>query len=62
MDTPIGIEVEANDDEARIEALTRILQAEGFTTRTWASALEFLEAHEAEMTGYAAAQVRVSSS
>jgi FixJ family two-component response regulator len=60
MDTPIGIE--ANDDESRIEALTRILQAEGFTTRTWASALEFLEAHEAEMSDYAAAQVRASSS
>ena len=59
MDTPIGIE--ANDDESRIEALTRILQAEGFTTRTWASALEFLEAHEAEMSDFAA-QVHASSS
>jgi FixJ family two-component response regulator len=60
MDTPRGIEV--NDDESRIEALTRILQAEGFTTRTWASALEFLEAHEAEMSEYAAAHVRASGS
>jgi FixJ family two-component response regulator len=60
MDTPIGIE--ANDDESRIEALTRILQAEGFTTRTWASALEFLEAHEAEMSDCGAAHVRASSS
>jgi FixJ family two-component response regulator len=60
MDTPVAIEV--NDDEARIEALTRILQAEGFTTRTWASALEFLEAHEAEMSDCAAPDVRASSS
>jgi FixJ family two-component response regulator len=60
MDTPIAIE--ANDDEARIEALTRILQAQGFTTRTWASALEFLEAHGAEMSDFAATQVRASSS
>jgi FixJ family two-component response regulator len=60
MDTPIRIE--AIDDESRIEALTRILQAEGFTTRTWASALEFLEAHEAEMSDHAAAQVRLSGS
>jgi FixJ family two-component response regulator len=59
MDTPIAIE--ENDDEARIEALTRILQAEGFTTRTWASALEFLEAHGAEMSDFAT-QVRASSS
>jgi FixJ family two-component response regulator len=60
MDTPVAIEM--NDDESKIEALARILQAEGFTTRTWASALEFLEAHEAEMSDWAAANVRAPGS
>jgi FixJ family two-component response regulator len=60
MDTPVAIEV--NDDESKIEALAKILQAEGFTTRTWASALEFLEAHEAEMSDWTAAEAHASGS
>jgi FixJ family two-component response regulator len=58
MDTP----AEMNDGESKIEELARILQAEGFTIRTWASALEFLESHQAEMSDCAAANVHASRS
>jgi FixJ family two-component response regulator len=48
MHMPVTIAV--NNEDSMIETLARALQAQGFTTRTFASALEFLEAHAAEMS------------
>ncbi len=40
-----------DDDESVALALARVLQAEGFTTRTWTSASDFLAEHDREMPG-----------
>jgi RNA polymerase sigma factor (sigma-70 family) len=40
-----------DDDEAVVTALSRLLQAEGYPTRTYTSANEFLAAHDPEVPG-----------
>jgi FixJ family two-component response regulator len=48
-----------DDDSAVLEALGRLLRMEGFTVRTWSSALQFLKDHRAEVPGCLIADVRM---
>jgi FixJ family two-component response regulator len=48
-----------DDEEMVVIALGRMLQAEGFVTRAWTSAAEFLEEHDAEAPGCLVADVRM---
>jgi len=48
-----------DDDESVVRALARMLQAEGFTTRTCTSAADYLARHAAETTGCLIADVRM---
>jgi len=48
-----------DDDESVVRALTRMLQAEGFTTRSCTSATDYLANHASEMTGCLIADVRM---
>ena len=48
-----------DDDESVVKALARMLQAEGFTTRTCTSATDYLAHHAAETTGCLIADVRM---
>ncbi len=40
-----------DDDPSVLQALGRLLQASGFATRSWTSAVEFLETHDPESPG-----------
>jgi FixJ family two-component response regulator len=55
MDTPVVFLLD--DDRSIVEALGRVLRAEGFPVRTWTSALEFLEEHEPDVPGCLVADV-----
>jgi FixJ family two-component response regulator len=48
-----------DDDESVVRALTRMLQADGFTTRSCTSATDYLANHAAETTGCLVADVRM---
>jgi FixJ family two-component response regulator len=48
-----------DDEEMVVVALGRMLQAEGFVTRGWTSAAEFLAAHDADTPGCLVADVRM---
>lgn len=48
-----------DDDEAVVKALTRMLQADGFTTRCCTSATDYLANHASETTGCLVADVRM---
>jgi FixJ family two-component response regulator len=48
-----------DDEEAVVVALARLLRASGFEVRSWTSASEFLEAHDAETPGCLVTDVRM---
>jgi RNA polymerase sigma factor (sigma-70 family) len=48
-----------DDDESVVRALARMLQAEGFTTRSCTSATDYLANHASEATGCLVADVRM---
>src|SRR5215472_16618217 len=48
-----------DDDEAVVMALARMLQASGFAVRTWTSAVEFLEEHDADTPGCLVTDLRM---
>ncbi len=48
-----------DDEEMVVVALGRMLQAEGFVTRGWTSAAEFLEEHDVHAPGCLVADVRM---
>jgi RNA polymerase sigma factor (sigma-70 family) len=48
-----------DDDESVVRALARMLQAEGFTTRSCTSATDYLANHASETTGCLIADVRM---
>jgi FixJ family two-component response regulator len=55
MDTPVVFLLD--DDKSIVEALGRVLRAEGYPVRTWTSALQFLEEHEPAVPGCLVADV-----
>jgi FixJ family two-component response regulator len=48
-----------DDEQAVVVALARMLQASGFTVRTWTSAPDFLEEHDARAPGCLVTDVRM---
>jgi FixJ family two-component response regulator len=48
-----------DDDQAVVLSLGRMLQASGFVVRTWTSAADFLEAHDAETPGCLVTDLRM---
>lgn len=48
-----------DDDQAVVLSLGRMLQASGFVVRTWTSAAEFLEAHDAATPGCLVTDLRM---
>jgi FixJ family two-component response regulator len=48
-----------DDEDMVVVALGRMLQAEGFVTRGWTSAVEFLNEHDADVPGCLVADVRM---
>ena len=48
-----------DDEQAVVTALSRLLQASGFTVRCWTSAAKFLEAHDAQEPGCLVTDLRM---
>jgi FixJ family two-component response regulator len=48
-----------DDEEAVVVALGRLLQAEGFVTRSWTSAAMFLDSHDVDCPGCLVADMRM---
>jgi RNA polymerase sigma factor (sigma-70 family) len=59
MPEPAPIVFLLDDEPAVVVALTRMLQASGFTVSSWTSAAAFLEAHDAETPGCLVVDVRM---
>ena len=59
MPQPQPIVFLLDDDQAVVLSLGRMLQASGFVVRTWTSAAEFLEAHDAEAPGCLVTDLRM---
>ena len=59
MPEPQPIVFLLDDDQAVVVSLGRMLQASGFVVRTWTSAAEFLQAHDAETPGCLVTDLRM---
>jgi FixJ family two-component response regulator len=59
MPEPQPIVFLLDDDQAVVLSLGRMLQASGFAVRTWTSAAEFLEAHDADAPGCLVTDLRM---
>src|SRR5215831_15611662 len=59
MTEPKPIVFLLDDEHAVVVALARMLQSSGFTVRSYTSAAEFLETHDAETPGCLVADVRM---
>ncbi len=59
MPEPQPIVFLLDDDAAVVTALGRMLQASGFAVRSWTSAAEFLEAHDAQTPGCLVTDLRM---